>query len=377
MNVPHIFVYCMPMRVLTLPFLFLASGLMAQPGWRELQFSFILEHEGAEVPREELSRGGAFTFEVEGRRVRPGTYGAGRFSFVEFPGEVSDITNHVDTLWLRITHRQEGVMEIGFPPRLRNRHAYLTDHLVVPFAPGRIMVTDLVHELHVTGTMTGIGQLWNAGPVFLPSATCGVDTVRHVPAIVGGAMDFRVRCRTQPGPRGEPMGKVRFFTESPYQPKLVMNIQAPAGGGSWSLDTVRFAPADYRIVGWRQRELDTTTPRDTVFGWERSGPAVHITPSHPTANDTVYFRFWWLGSGENVRITHSVVPDFEGGHTLEFVVECTPVILLDAGIQAREIRVVVPSLPRGTLPIMVYYEEGPDYPAPRFPALHGHMLVVR
>ena len=365
------------MRLLAHLTIVLTTAATAQPGWRPLQCSFFLEVDGEEFPRQELAKGGPFTFEVEGRRVQPGSYGSERFIFVEFPGAISDITNHVDTLRLRIIHRDGRVLEIEFPPRLGDRQAYLTDHLVVPFAPGRVLVTDLLHELCVTGTMTGIGQLWNAGPVFLPSATCGADTVRHVPTTVGGAMDFRVRCRTRPGPRGAPMADLRFFTDGPYQPNLVMNIEVPAGGGSWDLDTVRFAPADYRTTGWRERELDTTTPRDTVYGWDRYGNVVYLSPKHPTPQDTLRFRFWWLGGPEHVRISHSVVPDFEGGNTLEFVVERTPVLVLDGGYQAREVTVLVPPLPGGAYLLDVHYLEEPDVPAPRFPALQGQWLRVR
>mgnify|MGYP001383920738 CR=1 FL=1 len=90
----------------------LATAATAQPGWRPLQFSFILEVDGQELPREELARGGLFSLEVEGRKVQPGSYGPERFSFVEFPGAISDISTHVDTLWLRIIHHQKGVMEV-------------------------------------------------------------------------------------------------------------------------------------------------------------------------------------------------------------------------------------------------------------------------
>ncbi|HPF68222.1 MAG TPA: hypothetical protein P5027_13210 [Flavobacteriales bacterium] len=355
----------------------LATAATAQPGWRPLQFSFILEVDGQELPREELARGGLFSLEVEGRKVQPGSYGPERFSFVEFPGAISDISTHVDTLWLRIIHHQEGVMEVGFPPRRGDRHAYPTRQLVVPFAPGRVLVTDLLHEVHVTGTMTGIGQLWNAGPAFLPHATCGADTVRHVPATVGGAMDFRVRCRTRPGPRGEQLANLRFFTDGPYQPELVMNILAPASGGDHPLGTVRFAPADYRALGWWERELDTSTQRDTVYGWDRYGNVVYQSPAHPTANDTLFFRFWWLGGGEQVRITHRIVPGFEGEQALVFEVQCLEAGTPEAGYHAREVTVAVPPLPGGKYQVAIVQEEDPSLPAPRFPALHGQWLSVR
>lgn len=372
-------VYRSAMRLPAFLFLLVATGTFAQPGWQELQFSFILEHHGVEVPGDALQKGNDFHFEVEGTRTRPFSFNRSRFVVVQFPAERSDITRHRDTLWLRIRHRHEGVMAIGFPPRagLRSRYPYLTEHMVVRFGPGRVMVTELEKELHVSGTMVGIGQLWNAGPVYAPSASCGSDTVRHVTASVGGAMDFRIRCRPSLGPEGLPMADMSFFVNGAYQPELRMNIRGSALGGEWPLDTVRFAPANYIIADRRRKELDLTVQRDTVLGWDRSGNVVRLSRAHPTANDSLRFTFWWLGAGENVRIDHRLVQGFEGESTLLFTVQRSPIDVPDVFIRQREITVVVPPLARRGYEVAVTYEEDAAFPAPRFPALHGQQLQVR
>lgn len=360
--------------------LIVSATAWSQPGWRELQFSFVIEHDGVEVPAEELRKRKDFEFEVEGRRVVPVVYNGSRFGVVEFPGSVSDITNHVDTLWLRIRHKHDGVMEIGFPPRIHSatRHAYLTDGMVVPFTPSRVMVTDLAKELHVTGTMEGIGWWWNGGPSYSLSATCGIDTVRDAAVPNGGAMDFRIRCRSTRMERGIPTTVLSFFTDGPYQPALRMDIRGNAIGQVWPLDTVQFAPSRFVFAGRHHLVADTTARCDTVFGWERYGGVVHLSPVEPASNDSLRFLFWWIGGGENVRIDHHVAPDFNGDHGLVFTVNRSVVDMdMDAFYKARVIHVVVPPLARGNYTIGMVYDEEPGFPAPRFDALKGQELHVR
>lgn len=360
--------------------LLLSHCAWPQPGWEELRFSFVLEYNGVEVPVEELRKGRDFRFEVEGEHVVPIAEYRTRFSAVEFPANVSDVTRHVDTLWLRISHKRDGVMEIGFPPRAYGsiRHAYLTDHMVVPFAPGRVMATDLAKELHVTGTMEGIGWWWNGRPSYSLSATCGIDTVRDVAVPNGGLMDFRIRCRSTRQEHGIPTTVLSFFTNGPYQPALRMDIRGSAMGKAWPLDTVRFAPSRFVFAGWHHLVADTSARRDTIFGWDRYGGVVHLSPAQPTANDSLRLIFWWLGGGENVRIDHHVAPDFEGDHGLVLTVNRSPVdIDMEAFYQAREIHVAVPPLPRGSYTVGLVYEEDPGFPAPRFDAVNGYRLQVR
>lgn len=360
--------------------LLVSGGAWSQPGWEELRFSFALEYNGVEVPVEELRKGREFRFEVEGEQVTPVVEYRTRFNAVEFPANVSDMTRHVDTLWLRISHKQDGMMEIAFPPRAygSTRHAYLTDHMVVPFAPGRVMVTDLAKELHVTGTMEGIGWWWNGGPTYSLSATCGIDTVRDAAVPNGGLMDFRIRCRSKGMEHGIPTTVLSFFTDGPYHPALRMDIRGSAMGKAWPLDTVRFAPSRFVFAGRHHMVVDTTARRDTIFGWDRLGGVVRLSLVQPTVSDSLRFRFWWIGGAENVRIDHHVAPDFNGDHGLVFTVKRSPVDSgMEAFYQAREIEVVLPPLARGNYTVGLVYKEDPGFPAPRFDAVKGHRIQMR
>lgn len=369
--------------------LVMTSCAWSQPGWRELEFSFLLEHHGVGVPAERLEKGSDFRFEVEGECTRPLPVNNTPFSMVEFPADRSDITRHSDTLWLRIRHRDEGVMEIAFPPRagLRTNHPYATDRIIVSFAPGRISVTDLPKFLRVTGTLVGLNPLMEFFPGTIMSASCGCDTVQYAIDRMRPAFDFGVRCRTtRTGPLPETV--LHLFAESPFHPDIIMRIRGTALGPEWPLDTVRFAPTQFRVLGWHRVELDTAVVRDTVFGWDHAGydrPAgvpppsyvVHLSHAQPTARDTLVFRFWWLGGSENVRITQRTVPDLEGEHILEFTVDRSPVGITDDHVQEREVTVQVPPLLAGRTRMQVKYKEDPAFPAPRYAALDGHYFTVR
>lgn len=378
------------MRMACAAVLSLAAQLIqAQPGWRELEFSFMLEHHGVTVSAERLQKGNEFIFEVDGERTRPFPVTNTPFSMVEVPAERSDITRHRDTLWLRIRHRDEGVMEIAFPPRagLRTNHPYATDRMIVAFAPGRTSVTDLPKFLRVTGTLVGLNPLMEFFPGTIMAASCGCDTVQYAIDRLRPTFDFGVRCRTT-RTGIIPESVVHFFAKSPYHPDISMHIRGTALGPEWPLDTVRFAPTQFRATGWHRLELDTAVVRDTVFGWDHAGydrpvgvppPSyvVHLSHAQPTTRDTLVFRFWWLGSGENVRITQRVTPDPEGEHILEFTIHRSPANLPTMLPQEREIAVQVPPLPAGPLRIQLKYEEDPAFPAPRYAALDGHYLNVR
>ncbi|HMQ76520.1 MAG TPA: hypothetical protein PKE21_10155 [Flavobacteriales bacterium] len=377
------------MRFLPFLFLLVTTGAYAQPGWRELEFSFILEHHGVEVPAKDLRQGNDFIFEVEGERARPFSINNSSFSTLEFPAERSDITQHRDTLWLRIRHRHEGVMEIAFPPRagLRTNHPYPTDHLIVAFAPGRISVTDLPKFLRVTGTLVGLNPLMEFFPGTIMAASRGCDTVQYAIDRLRPTFDFGVHCRTT-RTGSLPEAVLNLFAGGPYHPDIVMRIRGTALGGEWPLDTVRFAPTQFRVMGWHRLELDTAVVRDTVFGWDHAGydrslgvpppsSVVHLSHAQPTTRDTLVFRFWWLGGGENVGITQRVTPDQEGEHILEFSVRRSPVDLPGMSMRGREITVRVPPLPAGRVRMRVKYNEDPSFPAPRYAALDGHYLNVR
>jgi hypothetical protein len=262
----------MMMRFLSFCSLLITTGATAQPGWRELQFSFKLEHHGVEVPDELIQKGNDFVFEVEGERARPFSINNSPFTTVEFPAERSDITRHNDTLWLRITHRREGVMEIAFPPRagLRTNHPYATDHLIVAFAPGRTSVTDLPKFMRVTGTLVGLNLFMEFFPGTALSASCGCDTVQYAIDRLRPTFDFGVRCRTT-RTSGMPEAVIHLFADGPYHPDISMRIRGTALGLEWPLDTVRFAPTEFRVMGWHRLELDTAVVRDTVFGWDNAG----------------------------------------------------------------------------------------------------------
>ncbi|MCB9184009.1 MAG: hypothetical protein H6591_08820 [Flavobacteriales bacterium] len=361
----------------------------AQPGWLALEFSFIMEHHGVEVPADKLEHGGGFTFEADGERARTFTINRSRFSTVRFPAQRSDITRHRDTLWLRITHRDEGVMEIAFPPRADQRtiNPYATDHMVVVFRPGRVMVTDLPKHLRVTGIMTGLAPLMEFFPGTHVSATCGCDTVRQAVDRLRQEFDFGIGCRTF-RTSSLPEAVLELFADGPHHPHISMRIRGTALGPDWPLDTVRFAPTQFRVLGWHRLEVDTAVVRDTVFGWNLAGydrrigeppPSyvVHLSHAQPTTRDTLLFRFWWLGGGENVRITHRTVPDREGEHVLEFTVHRSPANLPGILPREREITVQVPPLPAGRARMKLAYQEDPDFPAPRYAALDGYYLTVR
>lgn len=373
------------------PFLLLLASahVHAQPGWEELEFSFMLEHEGVVVPAEKLQRGGGFTFEVDGERTRPFSINNSHFSTVRFPAERSDITRHRDTLWLRIRHHDEGVMAIAFPPRagLRTNHPYATDHMVVTFVPGRISVTDLPKFLLVTGTLVGLDPLMEFFPGTSLSARCGCDTVLHAVERLRPKFAFGIRCRTA-HTGSLPEAVLELFADGPYHPHIGMHLRGTALGPEWPLDTVRFAPTQFRVLGWHRVEVDSSVVRDTVFGWDHVGfdrplgvppPSyvVHLSHAQPTTRDTLLFRFWWLGGGENVRITHRIVADLEGEHVLEFKVHRSPADLPGLLPREREISAQVPPLPAGRVRMKVLYKEDPDFPAPRYAALEGHYLDVR
>ncbi|MFZ1692472.1 MAG: hypothetical protein WAT74_04655 [Flavobacteriales bacterium] len=367
----------------------IATSAIAQPGWRELEFSFVLEHHGVEVPADKLERGGGFTFEVDGERTRPFTINSSRFSTVRFPAERSDITRHRDTLWLRIRHRDEGLMEIAFPPRagLRTNHPYAAENMVVTFAPSRISVTDLPTFLIVTGTLVGLDPLMEFFPGTSLSARCGCDTVLHAVERLRPKIAFGILCRTS-RTGSLPEAVLEIFADGPYHPHIGMRIRGTALGPEWPLDTVRFAPTQFRLLGWHRLGVDSAAVRDTVFGWAHTGydrplgvppPSyvVHLSHAQPTTRDTLLFRFWWLGGGENVRITHRIVADLEGEHILEFTMHRSPANLPGLLPREREITVQVPPLPAGRVRMKVVYNEDPDFPAPRYAALDGRYLMVR
>ena len=368
------------MRRLLLAFNLLPFGLFAQPGWIGMDFTFVLEKDGAEVPHAELRDGKEYSFEVEGKGARVFGDRDPRYSLVPFPAQRSDPMRHVDTLWFTIRHRDAGVMEIGFPPRAGrnfNRY-YLTDHLVVPFAPGRVMVTDLTTELHVTGIMTGLGQWWNGGPTFTLDATCGCDTVRNVASPLNGEMDFRLRCPVAAVERGHPTAHLQFTSDGPYQPDLHMRVLGRLGGNGWDLGKQAFTPTRQRIVGYQVLAVDDAAARDTVYGWDRLGNVVHLSNLRPTAKDSLHLRFWWLGGGEEVHITHRVAPTFEGEQLLIFEVQRLSVELdRKSGYQERELDVVVPPLVPGAYSMHLVYVDPDGSPAPRFDALAGQPLMVR
>ncbi|MCB0765017.1 MAG: hypothetical protein KDB84_09940 [Flavobacteriales bacterium] len=368
------------MKGLLLWFTMFPPVVCAQPGWVEMQFSFVLEKDGAEVLHEQLRTGGDYYFEVEGRPARLFTYADKRFTVVAFNPRTSDMMNHVDTLWLRITHREAGVMEIAFPPRAGREvpHSYLIDHMVVPFAPGRVSVTDLEHELHVIGTMEGLGQWWNGGPVHELYATCGSDTVREVATHLNGRMDLRIRCSPAAAAQGNPMAEVQFISDGPFRPDLRMRVRGPASGGGWDLGTLVFKPTRLHFQDHHKLAEDNAAVRDTVFGWDRLGNVVHLSNAHPTSQDSLRFRFWWIASGEEVCITHETISSLEGEVLLVFHVRrLRDKVLWTHGYRERELEVVVPPQPPRTYGLGVDYEENDGGVLPRFDALIGRSLEVR
>jgi hypothetical protein len=378
MNPCTIFVYRTPMRALIIAFL-LPIHLAAQPGWRELEFSFLLEHHGVEVPANELRQGNEFSFEVEGERAQPFTYNHSRFSTVEFPASRSDITLHRDTLWLRIRHRHEGVMAIGFPPRrgARTVQRYATENVVVPFAPGRVLVTDLPKQLRVTGVLEGLGIPWQSAAHAELSAHCGGDTVLNVAKGIRPAMDFTLRCRTRLRDGLEQAELVFFTRGGPYRPELEMVVRGNVAGGSWPLDTVPFRATRLVKGGGRPLEPDDAGPRDEVLGIHDQHNWLRISPVNPAPGGSVRFTFQWLGGGERLAVTHALRS--LGNDTTELVLtvqrapfEIDPRPRFQLNAVAHE----VPALPPGIYRLRVAYSEEAAWPVPRFPETDGVVMRV-
>jgi hypothetical protein len=377
-NRSAIFVYRRPVRAPIIAFL-LPLHLAAQPGWRELQFSFLLEHHGVEVPANELRQGNAFSFEVEGERVQPFTYDHTRFSTVEFPAVRSDITMHRDTLWLRIRHRHEGVMAIGFPPRRGARavQRYATDNVVVPFAPGRVLVTELPKQLRVTGVLEGLGIPWQSAAHAELSAHCGCDTVLDVAKGMRPTMDFTLRCRTKLRDGLEQAELVFFTRGGPYRPELEMVVRGNVAGGAWPLDTVPFRATRLVKSGGRPLVPDDAGPRDEVLGIHDQHNWLRISPVNPAPGGSVRFTFQWLGGGERLAVTHELSP--LGNDTTEIVLtvqrerfEMDPRPRFQMNAVAHE----VPALPRGIYRLRVVHVEDVGLPVPRFPETDELVLHV-
>ncbi len=358
----------------------LSLGLSAQPGWIPLRFTFVLEKDGVEVPNAAMREGGTYSIEVEGRSAPVFSDADPRFTRVSFPAERSDPMRHVDTLWMRIRHSEEGVMAIGFPPRGGRGHAryYPTDHLVVPFTPGRILVTELMRELRVVGTMEGLGQWWSGGRTFILDATCGGDTLRNVAAPMGRRTDFRVRCPVRSDDKDPANADLHFISDGPYQPDLHMHVSGPVADPGWDLGTIVFGPYRYRLANQGRVVMDEAAPGDTVFGWHELGNVVYLSHAHPTAQDSLRFRFWWLGGREEVRITHRIAPTFEGEQVLVFTVEClADELAMGSGFTEREVEVVVPPLQPMRYTMALEYVDVGERAALRFDGLTGRPLEVR
>lgn len=367
------------MRTLGLLFVLLPSCAVAQPGWRALRFSFVLVHHGVEVPASELRQGNDFVLEVQGERTRPFSFNESRFSTVEFPEIVSDITQHRDTLWLRIRHRHEGVMEIGFPPRAgaRSHDPYSTGHAVVDFAPGRVLVTDLPKELRVTGVIEGLGFPWNVAASFDLSAHCGCNTVPDVAISVRPIMDFTLPCRTK-WRNGREWAELVFFTPSgAYRPALDMVVSGLAGGGHWPLDTIGFTPTRFVKDGGGPLVPDDTGPRDVVLGMQALSSWFRISPVNPTAADAVRFTLQWLGGGERLRLSHELK------HTANDITEIVLTVRRERyeedprpRFQLNAVAHEVPALSPGFYRLRLVYAEEPGMPVPRFPEAEGFAFRV-
>lgn len=363
------------MRTLGLLFALLPSCAVAQPGWRALRFSFVLVHHGVEVPASELRQGNDFVLEVQGERTRPFSFNRSRFSTVEFPEIVSDITQHRDTLWLRIRHRHEGAMEIGFPPR--KNHPYSTEHAVVDFAPGRVLVTDLPKELRVTGVMGGLGIPWRSAAHAEVSAHCGCDTVLDVAKGMRPTMDFTLRCRARLRDGSEQAELVFFTRGGPYRPQLEMVVRGNVAGGAWPLDTVLFRATRLVKSGGGPLVPDDAGPRDEVLGIHGQGSWMRMSPVNPEPGGSVRFTFQWLGGGERLAVAHQLDP--LGNDIKEIVLtvrrelfEMDPRPRFQLNAVAHE----VPALSPGIHRLRLVYAEEPGMPVPRFPEAEGFVFRV-
>lgn len=379
MNALCTFVYRWPMRFLCVSLFFMATGLLAQPGWHPLEFSFVLEHHGVEVPAKDLRDGKEFAFEAAGERARLFSYSGSRFSTLRFPEELSDITRHRDTLWLRIEHRREGRMEIGFPPRrgARTLQPYSTDFVVVPFSAGRALVTDLPKELRVTGVMHGLGLMWQTRHNYEPSVHCGCDTLRNALTGLQPAMDLTLRCRTQLRDGMEQTELVFTSPGSAYRPALEMTIRGTIGDGLWPLDTLVFSPTRFVMSGGRPLEPDNAGPRDEVVGVHTAGTWFRIAPVNPTPEEKVRFTWQWLGGGERLTVSHALEP--AGGDTTDLVLTIRREPLeMDPRPQYRMKAVAyeVPALPLGIYRLRMVYADDPAMPVPRFPEAESFILRV-
>ncbi|MBL7937746.1 MAG: hypothetical protein JNL43_00185 [Flavobacteriales bacterium] len=363
------------MRAVTTLFLAsFASAVAAQPGWEELEFSFVLEHDGVEVSGKELRTGNEYILEINGERVRPFSYNHEPFNTVRFPGRLSDFTMHRDTLWLFIRHRTEGDMAIGFPPRwaLPYHELYGTEHKAVDFAPGRVLVTELPTLLLVTGVMEDLGRPWQHSPTYELAAYCGCDTVQNVATGMRNTMDFKVRCRPQRRDGREQTELVLFTRSAPYQPKLEMVVRGMPGG-LWPLDTVPFIPTRFVINSGAPRLTpDDAGPRDLVLGeWFR------ISPVNPKADDAVRFTMHWLGGGERYTVTHELLP--VSNDTTELVLTVRHGEREDDPREMFRLNGVqheVPALPPGSYRLRLVYSDDPARPVPHFPEADGYVIRV-
>lgn len=366
------------MRALAI-LLLLPVQLAAQPGWRELRFAFVLEHHGVEVPAQELREGNDFVFEVEGERTRPVAISQTRFSVLEFPAIRSDITQHRDTLWVRIRHRHEGEMAIGFPPRrLPDKvQRYATERVVVRFAPGRVLVTDLPKELRVTGVMGGLGFPWNVLPSFDLSAHCGCDTVPDAAISVRPTMDFTLKCRTRLRD-GREWAELVFYTPGgAYRPALDMVVSGLVDGGLWPLDAIVFTPTRFVKSGGLPLVPDDAGPRDLVLSMHDQGSWMRISPVNPESGGSVRFTLQWLGGGEGLAVTHELMSTSSDTTELVLTVqrerfERDPRPRFQLNAVAHE----VPSLPRGLYRLRLVYAEEAGMPVPRFPEAEGFVFRV-
>ncbi|MBK6831703.1 MAG: hypothetical protein IPG92_13610 [Flavobacteriales bacterium] len=169
-------------------------------------------------------------------------------------------------------------------------------------------------ELRVTGVMQGLGIPRQTSPTFELNAHCGCDTVRNVATGLRNAMDFTLRCRTRLRD-GSEQAEVVFFTRSgPFQPDLQMVVRGNAEDGRWPLDTVQFTPTRFVSVVGMPLLPDDSGPRDLVLGLQKFSNWTRISPVNPFAGGTVRFTLQWLGGGEWLTLTHTLVPPGDRHH---------------------------------------------------------------